>query len=115
MDHPITVKPITDHVEIYWRGHKILDTTHALELKEASYPAVIYAPRGDADMQYFQRSSLETRCPFKGTANYFSLAGDGEKDADAVWTYETPKAGVEAIKEHLAFYPNKVEIKRTPA
>jgi len=115
MDHPITVKPIADRVEIFWRGAKILDTTHALELKEASYPAVIYAPRGDADMQYFQRSSLETRCPFKGMANYFSLAGDGEKDADAVWTYETPKAGVEAIKEHLAFYPNKVEIKRTPA
>ena len=115
MDHPMTVKPISDHVEIFWRGRKILDTTRALELKEASYPAVIYAPRADADMSFFQRSALETRCPFKGTANYFSLSHEAERDSDAVWTYETPKAGVEAIKEHLAFYPNKVEIKRTPA
>jgi uncharacterized protein (DUF427 family) len=115
MDHPITVKPIGDHVEIFWRGHKILDTTHALELRESTYPPVIYAPREDAEMSFFQRSSLETRCPFKGTANYFSLEAGAEKDADAVWTYETPKAGVADIKEHLAFYPNKVEIRRTPA
>ena len=114
MDHPITVKPISDHVEIFWRGQKILDTTHALELKESTYPVVIYAPRCDADMKFFERSQLETRCPFKGVANYFSLNAGGERDPDAVWTYETPKAGVEAIKEHLAFYPNKVEIKRTP-
>jgi uncharacterized protein (DUF427 family) len=115
MDHPITVKPTRDHIEIFWRGHKILDTTAALELQEASYPVVIYAPRGDADMRFFERSTHETRCPYKGTANYFSLADGGANDANAVWTYETPKAGVEAIKDHLAFYPNKVEIKRTPA
>jgi uncharacterized protein (DUF427 family) len=115
MDHPITVKPTGDHVEIFWNGQKILDTKQALELKESTYPVVIYAPRGDADMKFFERSALETRCPYKGTANYFSLTDGSERAADAVWTYETPKASVEAIKDHLAFYPNKVEIRRTPA
>ncbi len=115
MDHPITTKAIPDHVEVFWRGRKILDTFDAVELKEASYPPVLYLPRGDAEMSLFARSATETRCPYKGVANYFSLADGDATEKDAVWTYETPKAGVESIKERLAFYPNKVEIRRTPA
>jgi len=34
---------------------------------------------------------------------------------DAVWTYESPYPSVAAIKDHLAFYPERVEaIERSP-
>jgi uncharacterized protein (DUF427 family) len=114
-NHPITISPAEGRVVVRWRGHTIVDTVHALELKEHVYPAVYYVPREDADMTVFARSSHETTCPYKGRAKYFTLKSGDDLDANAVWTYETPIAGVAAIKEFLAFYPDKVEITRTPA
>ena len=81
-------------------------------MREASYPPVVYVPRADADMRFFERTPRETTCPYKGVANYFSLRSGEAVDANAVWTYEAPKPGVEAIRERLAFYPDKVEIQR---
>ena len=72
-------------------------------------------PRADADMSAFARTTHETKCPYKGTANYFTLKSGADVDANAVWTYETPLSSVAAIKEHLAFYPDKVEITRAPS
>ncbi len=111
-DHPITIALAEGRLVARWRGRTIADTVRALALDEHVYPTVFYVPRADADMSFFQRSSLETVCPYKGRANYFSLRAGDEVDADAVWTYENPKPGVAAIKDHLAFYPDKVEISR---
>jgi uncharacterized protein (DUF427 family) len=110
--HPITISPVAGRVIVKWRGKTIVDTTRALELKEHVYPVVFYVPREDADMSVFARTARETTCPYKGVANYFTLRSGADVDADAVWTYETPIAGVAAIREHLAFYPGKVEISR---
>jgi len=112
-DHPITIKPAGGRVVVRWRGRTIVDTKNALALKEHTYPEVLYVPRADADMSVFERTPRETTCPYKGVANYFSLKAGADLDANAVWTYETPKAGVAEIKDHLAFYPDKVEIART--
>ena len=114
-DHPITISPADGRVVVTWRGRTIVDTTHALELKEHVYPVVYYVPRADAVMDVFERTTRETKCPYKGTASYFSLKSGADVDANVVWTYETPISGVEAIKEYLAFYPDKVEITRTPS
>jgi uncharacterized protein (DUF427 family) len=114
-NHPITIAPAEGRVVVRWRGREIVDTASALELKEHVYPAVYYVPRADADMSFFERSPHETKCPYKGTANYFTLKSGADLDANAVWTYETPISGVAAIKEYLAFYPDKVEITRTPS
>ena len=111
-DHPITIAPAEGRVVARWRGRTIADTRRALELREHVYPAVFYIPREDADMTLFARSATETSCPYKGRANYFSLREGESEDADAVWTYEDPKTGVSAIKGHLAFYPDRVEIVR---
>jgi len=111
-DHPITIAPAGGRVIVRWRGRTIVDTRRALELRERGYPPVFYAPREDADMSAFARSAKETTCPYKGRANYFCLRDGQNDDADAVWIYEQPKAGVAAIKDRLAFYPDKVEIAR---
>ena len=112
-NHPITIAPAEGRVVVRWRGREIVDTASALELKEHVYPGVYYVPRADADMSFFERSSHQTKCPYKGTANYFTLKSGADLDANAVWTYETPISDVEAIKELLAFYPDKVQITRT--
>ncbi|MDB5508104.1 MAG: hypothetical protein JWL93_573 [Hyphomicrobiales bacterium] len=110
-DHPIDIEPAEDWVRVLWGQHQIASTGRALLLREASYPAVIYVPREDARMEMFEPSTRRTTCPYKGEAGYFSLVGpDGQRDDNAVWTYETPHPAVAAIAGHLAFYADKVVI-----
>jgi uncharacterized protein (DUF427 family) len=112
-DHPITVEPYPKQVVVRYKGEVIADTRAALRLKEASYPAVLYIPRGDAKMDKLTRSNHATYCPYKGEASYYSLPAGDAKAANAVWTYETPYDAVAEIREHLAFYPDRVEITET--
>ncbi len=114
-DHPIVIRPVEGKIVVRWRGQTIVETNKALELFEANYPGVIYVPREDAKASVLARSQHTTTCPYKGEANYFSLSDGAERDDNAVWTYERPKAGVEAIGSYLAFYPNKVSIARERA
>jgi uncharacterized protein (DUF427 family) len=95
-----------------WRGRTIGETTRALELTEAGYPPVAYIPREDVEMALLKRSTRVTSCPYKGEANYFSIADGYDRDDDAVWTYESPPAPVGEIAGHLAFYPNAADIVR---
>jgi uncharacterized protein (DUF427 family) len=96
-------------VRVTWRGRTVADSRRALRLTEGSHPPVFYIPRDDADMTIMQRTSHESRCPWKGTASYYSLHVDGATSENAVWSYETPIAAVADIKNHLAFYPTRVD------
>ena len=108
----IDIKPEQKRVRVTFQGQVIADTGDALALKEGSYPLVYYVPRKDVKMDHLVRTTHSTHCPHKGDASYFSLK-DGPENA--VWSYEQPKAGVEAIKGHLAFYPDKVDAIETVA
>ncbi len=110
-DHPITIAPYEGRVTVSFAGNIVADTTHALELREASYKPVLYIPRADARLAAFEKSAHSTHCPYKGDASYFHLARDGERVENAVWSYETPYPAMSAIREYLAFYPNKVTIR----
>ena len=108
-DHPITVTPNPQRVVVTFAGRIVADTKRALTLKESTYPAVQYIPREDVDMTLLQRTAHASVCPYKGNANYFSLKADGRAAENAVWTYEAPFDAVAPIKNHVAFYPNRVD------
>ncbi len=108
-DHPITVPPTAGRVIVTLGGRVVADSTRALTLKEASYPAVQYIPREDADAGLLQRSDHASYCPYKGEASYFSLPSGGERSVNAIWTYEQPHDAVAAIRDHLAFYPDRID------
>jgi uncharacterized protein (DUF427 family) len=108
-DHPITIAPNVRRVRVVFNGRVVADTTRALTLTEASLRPVQYIPRADADMSLFARSPRTTHCPYKGDAAYYSLTVDGRTAENAVWTYEVPYPAMAQIKEHLAFYPDRVD------
>jgi uncharacterized protein (DUF427 family) len=108
-DHPITIEPAQTRVVVKAGGRVVADTRRALTLREASYPAVFYVPREDADMSLLARTEHTSWCPYKGQASYYSITPGGERAANAIWTYETPHEAVAAIKDHLAFYPDSVD------
>jgi uncharacterized protein (DUF427 family) len=115
-DHPIAVEPNPARVLVSVAGAVIADTRKALTLREASYPAVQYIPREDVDMALLERTDHATYCPYKGECAYYSIPLGGKRSANAVWTYEDPFAAVAEIKDHLAFYPDRVEaIEERPA
>jgi uncharacterized protein (DUF427 family) len=109
-DHPIAVTKNPKRVTVSVNGKMIASTTGALSLREASYPAVQYVPRADADMAMLERTDHSTYCPYKGDASYYSIPIAGERGANAVWSYEHPHDAMREIKDYLAFYPDRVTI-----
>lgn len=110
-NHRITTKPAGVHVQVRFNGELIADTTAAIQLEEPHVghvvaPVLYYIPRKDVKMDRLVRTGYQTYCPFKGQASYYSLK-DGPENA--VWTYEHPYDEMLAIKEYLAFYPDKVD------
>ncbi|SPM39243.1 Uncharacterized conserved protein, DUF427 family [Mycobacterium numidiamassiliense] len=109
--HPITVEPTKGRVQVRINGELVADTTAALELREASIPAVQYIPLDDVVSERLTRTDTTTYCPFKGDANYYSVTTSaGDTVEDAIWFYEQPYPAVAQIAGHVAFYPNKAEI-----
>ena len=108
-DHPITIERNPSRVVVTVAGHIIADTRDALTLREAHYPPVFYIPRKDVDFALLERTEHSTYCPYKGDAAYFSIPSGGERAVNAIWTYESPYPAVEPIREHLAFYSDRVD------
>src|SRR5205085_9994428 len=96
-------------------GHGVADTQDALTLRESTYPPVQYVPRKDVDMSLLERTDQSTYCPYKGDCAYYSIPVGGDKSVNAVWTYEAPFAAVAEIKDHVAFYPDRVDSIATQA
>jgi uncharacterized protein (DUF427 family) len=108
-DHPITISPVEGYVRVTVAGRIVAESARTLRLKEKGYPAAYYLPRSDADIALLVRTTHYTYCPYKGDCSYYSIPIGGTKSEDAVWTYEKPYEAVADIKEHLAFYPTRVD------
>ena len=108
-DHRITTKPADVRVQVKFGGEVIADSTNTIRLDEGSYAPVYYVPRRDVKMERFTRTTHSTYCPFKGHASYYTLSANGRTAENAVWSYEQPYDEVSVIKEHLAFYANRVD------
>jgi uncharacterized protein (DUF427 family) len=108
-DHPITIEGSPARITVSVAGRVIADTRDALILREAAYPPVHYIPRQDVDMTLLVRTDHATYCPYKGDCAYFSIPAGGVRSVNAAWSYEAPFAAVSAIKDHLAFYPDRVD------
>lgn len=113
LGHPISIEPHPGRVVVSVGGRVIADTRSALILREATLRPVQYVPRADVDMTLLERSDRVTYCPYKGDCAYYSIPLGGEHSVNAVWTYEAPYADVAAIKDLLAFYPQRVDIVET--
>lgn len=106
----ITTRQAQARVRVSYNGEVIADSTDALILEEGNYPPVYYVPRKDVKMERLIRTSHTTYCPHKGQATYYSISNGGQTARNAVWSYETPIEPVAAIRELLAFYPDRVSI-----
>jgi uncharacterized protein (DUF427 family) len=109
-DHEITIAPSTDRVLVRSGETTIADSQSTLVLRETHHPPVHYIPLADVNRSLLASSELTTYCPYKGDASYYSIAAGQERGTDAVWFYDQPYPAVAQIKDHIAFYSDRVEI-----
>lgn len=108
-DHPITLEKNPARVVVTVAGKVVADSRNSLILRESTYPGVVYIPREDVDVTLIERTEHTTWCPFKGDASYYSIPAGGERSTNAIWAYEAPHDAVADIKDHVAFYPDRVD------
>ena len=107
--HPIDIEPCAERVRVIVDGEPIADSVRALRMREAGYPPVIYVPRDDVRMSALTATAQTTHCPFKGDASYFVAADSGGARDAIAWSYEHPYPAMAAIRDHVAFYPDRVD------
>ncbi len=107
---PPAVEPCSRRVRVKLAGAVLADTARALRVLETSHPPTIYIPRADVRAGLLTPSaSRSTWCEFKGAARYLDAAVGGRHVVAVGWTYPEPAPGYEALRDHVAFYPGRVD------
>ncbi|KAL6896487.1 DUF427 domain-containing protein [Trichoderma evansii] len=70
----------------------------------------IYFPPESLKAEYFTGTSQHSACPWKGEASYYTINAGGQRFDNAAWYYPQPLEGAVSLRDHVAFYKNKVEI-----
>ena len=107
---PPAVEPCRRRVRVELGGVTLADSTRALRVLETSHPPTIYVPPTDVRAELLRPSAApRTFCEFKGSARYLdAVVGERRREAVA-WCYPEPSPGYEHLRDHVAFYPGRVD------
>jgi uncharacterized protein (DUF427 family) len=99
------------HVVLRLDGETVADTVRPRVLLEA-LPGLApryYLPLVDVRMDLLRSSSRTSRCPYKGTAEYWSLETTIALHEDIAWIYRTPFADAAKIAGMVCFYNERID------
>jgi uncharacterized protein (DUF427 family) len=102
--------PSSRHVRVTLNGEVVADSTRPIVLFETGLRPRYYLPKVDVRTELLRDSDTHTRCPYKGTASYYSVEVGGKTYEDIVWYY--PQALPESAKiagGYVCFYDEKVD------
>jgi uncharacterized protein (DUF427 family) len=107
---PPAVTSCPNRVRLELAGEVVAESIRALRVLETSHPPTVYVPPDDVRRDLLTPSGARsTWCEFKGVAHYLD-AVVGDRRVHAVgWTYRNPSPGYEALRDHVAFYPGRVD------
>ncbi|KAL4954145.1 DUF427-domain-containing protein [Aspergillus filifer] len=88
-------------------GDHVIAETDTWETVEGN---IYFPPSSIKDQSLLQPTDLSTFCPWKGHASYWNITVDGKTIENGVWAYKEPYDAAINIKDHFAFYKNKVDI-----
>jgi uncharacterized protein (DUF427 family) len=96
-------------VRIEHRGVVLADTRAAWRVLETSQPPAYYLPPADVATELLCVSDRRSSCEWKGVASYHDIVVDGVVSPDAAWSYPRPTDQFAEIRDHFAFYPQRVD------
>ena len=82
-----------------WNGQVIAESDNTVVI-EGNH----YFPADSIKKEYFEASSTNTVCHWKGTASYYNLNVDGKANHDAAWYYPKASELAKSIEGHVAFW-----------
>lgn len=102
--------PSSRHIRVEVGGVTVAESTRPVILFETGLPARYYLPPTDVRQDLLRSTELRTSCPYKGTAEYWSVEVGGEVHENVVWGYRTPLPESQRIAGLVSFYNEKVDI-----
>jgi uncharacterized protein (DUF427 family)/predicted amidophosphoribosyltransferase len=87
------------HVKAMWKGAVLAESAHT-EVVEGNQ----YFPPDAIKNEYFKPSETHSVCPWKGTASYYTVEVNGERNPDAAWFYPHAKDAAKNIEGYVAFW-----------
>ena len=106
---PPRVEPSTELVVVRLAGQVVAESRTALRVLETSHPPVYYLPLDAFAPGALAPAPGSSWCEFKGTATYLDVVVGDRRAPKAGWTYPDPSPGFEAIRDHVALYPGRVD------
>lgn len=97
------------HVEVVIGGKTIADSRRPRLVIETGHLLRYYLPREDVRTDLLETSATQSRCPYKGTANYWSANIEGKRFEDVVWSYESTIPECPKIKDLMCFFNERVD------
>jgi len=106
---PPRIEPNERRLTVELAGVVVAETTGGFRVLETSQPPAYYLPPADVDLGLLRATGTVTLCEWKGRASYRTIVVGERVAVDAAWTYPHPAPGFEAITDHLAFFPARVD------
>jgi uncharacterized protein (DUF427 family) len=107
---PPTLERCLRRARVVLGGLTIADSAAALRVLETSHPPVIYIPPADVAAGVLAPAGVPpTYCEWKGLASYLDVTAGGRTERAAAWTYPDPVAAFAALRDHVAFYPHRMD------
>jgi uncharacterized protein (DUF427 family) len=98
------------HVRVEVEGVAVAESTSPRLLFETGLPARYYVPKTHVRMELMERGELVTHCPYKGSAESWSVRAGGRVHENMAWCYPAPLPESQKIAGLMAFYNEKVDL-----
>jgi uncharacterized protein (DUF427 family) len=98
------------HVRVELGGVTVADSHAPRLLFETGLPTRYYLPLADLRHDVLRKSDRRTSCPYKGTAEYWSVEVNGERHENLIWIYRTPLPESQKIAGYACFYNERVDL-----
>jgi uncharacterized protein (DUF427 family) len=105
----IQILPSSRHVTVAVDGIVIADSHRPTFLHESGLIRRTYFNKLDVHMDLLTPSDTTSRCPYKGTARYWTIHTPTEQHVDLAWSYPSPFRESASIAGLVAFYDERVD------
>jgi uncharacterized protein (DUF427 family) len=106
----VDILPSSRHVRVEAAGITVAESSKPTLLFETNLPTRYYVPKTHVRMDLLVPTDTVSHCPYKGSAEYWSLRDGGEAYADLAWSYRTPLPESQKIAGLIGFYTERVDL-----